>query len=262
MKNFTLITQSVKNGFDGVLIRERYFLSSKHPNHKNTEEIIELIGSKQTSINIAREGESYKLKQKIKSERRGRPISSYAMEFCLTLPKGYRPTEDQWRNILKDCVCALAYHLKLSEKDKKVFYSHVRAVCHRQLQSTGRGAGDHVHLLIGKVINGQVLTDLQRKPATSTMKISFNQAVAKHLSLRLTDYKPSELNCGRRLNKWSHTVKEKQKLEERLQRQITKLNRAKEIGDIKQIKRQSNRINKTLADLNVAADYNKKPFKT
>ncbi|MFN1552096.1 hypothetical protein [Vibrio natriegens] len=248
IKNFTLITQAVKNGFDGVINRERYFLSYNHPNHSNTEEIIEIIGSRQTSINIATNGERYKLKQKIRRERRGRPISSYAVEFCLTLPKGYRPTKDQWNKVLKECICALSYHLNLSDKDKKEFYSNVRAVCHRQLQE-GRGTGDHVHLLVGKVVNGTVITELQKKSTTKTIKVAFNQAVAKHLSLNVADYKPKELNRGRRLEKWSYTLNEKKKIEERLQKQIDKWNKAKEEGNTKQMKRQMNRINKTLAEL-------------
>lgn len=248
IKNFTLITQPVKNGFDGVLTRERYFLAANHPNHSRTEEIIELIGSKKTSLNIAMNGERYKLHQKVRSNRRGRPISSYAVEFCLTLPKSYRPTNEQWVKVAKECVFALAYHLNLSGSDKEAFYKGVRAVCHRQRQD-GKGAGDHVHLLIGKVVNNVVLTDLQKKSATSTIKIAFNQAVAKHLSINVEEYRPCELSRGKRLEKWSHTLNEKSKLEERLQKQIAKWNQAKELGDLKQLKRQKNRIKKTLEEL-------------
>ncbi|MEZ9073152.1 hypothetical protein AB4086_17335 [Vibrio splendidus] len=248
IKNFTLITQSVKNGFDGVLTREKYFLSSNHPNHSKTEEILDVIGSSKTSQSIAINGERYRLHQKVRDNRRGRPISSYAMEYCLTLPKGYRPSKEQWRAIVKDCVCSLASHLRLSEGDKTLFYKQVRAVCHRQNQQ-GLGAGDHVHLLIGKVINNVVLTELQRKSSTTTIKAAFNQAVAVHLSLRVEDYKPYEVNRGKKLEKWAYVLKERKRLEARLDKQIEKWNQAKDSGDIKQLKRQRNRINKTLDEL-------------
>lgn len=253
IKNFTLITQPVKNGFDGVLTRERYFLSRNHPNHSKTEDIIELFGSSQTSQRIAVSGEKYKLHQKVRDNRRGRPISSYGVEYCLTLPKGYRPSIEQWRKIVKECVSSLAYHLRLSDSDKELFYKQVRAVCHRQVQQ-GKGSGDHVHLLVGKVINNVVLTELQKKSATSTIKVAFNQAVSRHLSLNLEDYKPYELNRGRKLEKWAHTLNEKNRLQTRLEKQMDKWNKAKEEGDVKQLKRQRNRINKTLEELGITPD--------
>ncbi|WP_017071772.1 hypothetical protein [Vibrio crassostreae] len=229
-------------------------MSESHPNHKNsTEEILEIVGNEITSKNIAVVGEKYKLHQKLRESRRGRPLSSFAMEFCLTLPKCCgRPTVDQWKSIVRDCVVALANHLRLNEEEKMQFYKQVRAVCHRQVQSVGvRGGHDHVHLLVGKIVKNTVLVDLQKKSSTATLKIAYNNAVAKHLDIDVESYKPYELDRGKKLSQWQHTLHEKEKLENRLQAQIKKWEKAQQAGDIKQLKRQKNRIYKTLEELGV-----------
>lgn len=203
MKNFVLITKPVKNGGAGVIARERYLKSVSHPNHTNTEAIFDVVGSKETSKRIIVAGEQYKLKKMLSNNRQGRQLSSFAMEFCFTLPKPYRPSREQWRSILGGCCKALADHLKLKGAERKEFFSLIRGVCHQQNQ-TGSGSGDHCHLLISKVVGGKVLGDLQRKKATSLLKQAFNTAVATHIGISIHDYKPNELNRGRRLEKWQY----------------------------------------------------------
>lgn len=63
IKNWTVITQPVKNGSDGVACRERYLMSIKHPNHKYTSEILNIIGNDKTTRYIALIGEQYRLRQ-------------------------------------------------------------------------------------------------------------------------------------------------------------------------------------------------------
>jgi len=81
IKNWTVITQAVKNGTDGVMCRERYITSAKHPNHKKTENLISLIGNRSTSKRIALLGEQFRLDQQLNNKRGGRPLSSFAVEF-------------------------------------------------------------------------------------------------------------------------------------------------------------------------------------
>ncbi|TOI72542.1 hypothetical protein CGI54_25255, partial [Vibrio parahaemolyticus] len=179
IKNWTITTEAVKNGTDGVIARERYLLAKKHPNHRTTEAIISLIGNAKTSQRVALVGEQFRVKQHL-NRKGGRPLSSYAMEYCLTLPKGHRPTPDQWRAIISDCCLAISKALELKPEELKQFKSQIRAVLHQQNQSGVRGTGDHVHLIIGKVINGKVLKVLQQKKCTALLKQAFNAAVLKH----------------------------------------------------------------------------------
>lgn len=255
MKNFVVITRPVKNGGAGVITRERYLKSKSHPNHTNTEAIIDVVGSTATSKRIIVAGEQYKLNKMLSNNRKGRQLSSFAMEFCLTLPKPYRPSRDQWRAILGDCCKALADHLKLKGAERKEFFSLIRGVCHQQNQQ-GNGSGDHCHLLISKIVGGKVLGDLQRKKATSLLKQAFNTAVATHMGVSINDYTPLELDRGRRLEKWQYESRKLKEIQEqnnrllkKLEKQIERWELAQENSDIKQIRRQRNRIEKLLDEL-------------
>ncbi|EIK4809222.1 hypothetical protein LJ779_002556 [Vibrio parahaemolyticus] len=256
LKNWTVITKPVKNGSDGIIARERYLNSRKHQNHINTEAIIDIVGNESTSKRIILAGEKYRLRNKLKSNRRGRPLSSFAIEFCLTLPKQYRPTPNQWRAVIVECCKALADHLALSGDDKKTFYNHIRAVCHQQHQAGIRGAGDHVHLIVSKVLKDRVLTELQKKAATRVLKRAFTTATATHIGFSIDEYKPSELNKGHRLEKWQYESQnleaanaEHTKLQRKLEKQIRNWEEAVRVADVRQVKRQKNRIKKTLLQI-------------
>ncbi|EGQ9921643.1 TPA: hypothetical protein ACN33E_000789 [Vibrio parahaemolyticus] len=256
LKNWTVITKPVKNGSDGIIARERYLNSRTHQNHKNTEAILDIVGNESTSKRIILAGEKYRLRNKLKSNRRGRPLSSFAIEFCLTLPKQYRPTPNQWRAVIVECCQALADHLALSGDDKKTFYNHIRAVCHQQQQTGTRGTGDHVHLIVSKVLKDKVLTGLQKKAATKVLKQAFTTATATHLQLSIDEYKPYELDKGRRLEKWQYeSLKleaanaEQAKLQKKLEKQIRRWEEAVAKADMKQIQRQRTRIEKSLQQL-------------
>ncbi|TOF39438.1 hypothetical protein CGJ21_11035 [Vibrio parahaemolyticus] len=258
MKTWTVITKPVKHGSDGIIARERYLRSSTHPNHSNTEAIFDVVGSQETSKKIIISGERYKLRQKLRSNRRGRPVSSLAMEFCLTLPKTYRPSREQWRLILSDCCKALAMHLALVGVERKEFFSQIRAVCHRQNQSSG--SGDHCHMLVPKIIGNRVLTDLQRKKSTALLKQAYTTAVSKHVDISITDYKPFELNRGRRLEKWQYESRKQQlanddnsRILKKLDKQIEKYQIALANSDTAQLRRQRNRINKSISELDTSA---------
>ncbi|HDZ3732523.1 TPA: hypothetical protein RSW61_005666 [Vibrio harveyi] len=199
LKNWTIITQAVKHGAEGVLIREKYLTSQKHPNHRLTDNLISIIGNKETSKRIALAGEEYRVNQHLYQKKGGRPLSSYAVEYCLTLPKGCRPTTKQWQEIVKDCCVTLAKLVKLSNTEVKQYQKQVRAVLHQQDQSTKQGSRDHVHLIVGKVVGTRVLKELQQKKATRTLKQAFNASVLKHVGISNTDYKPYEINRGKRL---------------------------------------------------------------
>ncbi|AZL83840.1 hypothetical protein EIJ81_03425 [Aliivibrio salmonicida] len=251
LKNWTVITQAVKNGADGIMARERYLLSTQHPNHKHTELIIPIIGNKNTSLRIAIAGEKFKLQQKINNKKGGRPLSSFGMEYCLTLPKIHRPTPQQWRAIIADCCMCLAYTLKLNPNELIQYKSQIRAVLHQQPQIGRTGSGDHVHLIIGKVINNKVLKELQQKKVTSLIKQAFNTAVLKHVGLDHREYKTYELSRGKRLETWKY---QHQKAEEsiciqkniiKLQNQTNKWLTAFELSNFKNKNRQFNRLIKT-----------------
>lgn len=256
LKNWTVTTQAVKYASDGVIARERYLLSQKHPNHNLTEQLISIVGNANTSRRIALTGEQFRLNQQLNNSKGGRPISSYAIEFCLTLPKGYRPTNEQWLLVVSDCCGALAKMFQLTPKELTQYKSQIRAVLHQQPQDKRRGTGDHVHLIIGKVVGNRVLKELQQKKATRLIKIAFNAAALKHFGIDYKEYKPHELNRGKRLEMWkyehqqSQSALDVQKLIIKLQAQADKWFTAVDDNDQKQKNRQHNRMQKTFLELN------------
>ncbi len=204
LKNWTIITQAVKHGAEGVLVREKYLTSQNHPNHRLTDNLISIIGNKETSKRIALAGEEFRVNQHLYQKKGGRPLSSYAVEYCLTLPKGCRPTTKQWQEIVKDCCVTLAKLVNLSNTEVKQYQKQIRAVLHQQDQSIKQGTGDHVHLIIGKVVGARVLKELQQKKATKTLKQAFNAATLKHVGISHADYKPYEANRGKRIETYKY----------------------------------------------------------
>ncbi|WP_217534833.1 hypothetical protein [Vibrio metschnikovii] len=255
IKNWTVTTQPVRLGTDGVIMRERYLLNKKHVNHKHTEALISIFGCGETSNRIALAGEKFRLNQQLNNRRGGRPLSSYGMEYCLTLPKGYRPTAEQWQSIVKDCALALAKLCQLNKSEFSQYRQQIRAVLHQQEQKGKKGSGDHVHLMIGKVVGNRVLTELQRKKATKVIKQAFNSAVLQHVGIDYRSYKPIEKEKGRRLSTWQYQYKkateafEIEKLIKQMQTQFDKWLNAKEELNERQIRRQQNRLLKSYEQL-------------
>lgn len=251
LKNWTVTTQPVRLASDGIMMRERYLLNPKHANHKYTEDLVSLFGCADTSKRIALIGEQFRLKQQLNNRRGGRPLSSYAMEYCLTLPKGYRPTAEQWQSIVKDCCFALARLCKLNKPEFAQYKQQIRAVLHQQAQDGNKGSGDHVHLIIGKVVDVRVLKELQQKKATKIIKQTFNHSVLKHVGIDYRSYEPIEAEKGRRLSTWQYQHRkvtealEIEKLIKQLQTQTEKWLKAQTDRNNRQLHRQNNRLIKT-----------------
>lgn len=248
IKNWTVTTQPVRLASDGVMMRERYLLNKKHTNHKHTEALVSLFGCAETSNRIALVGEQFRLNQQLYNRRGGRPLSSYAIEYCLTLPKGYRPTAEQWQSIIKDCCLALSKLCKLNKSEFAQYRQQIRAVLHQQKQEGVKGSGDHVHLIIGKVIDGKVFKELQQKKATKLIKQAFNHAVLQHVGIDHRTYEPVEVEKGRRLSTWQYQYEKAQesleveKLIQKMQVQCDKWLKAKEEHNERQAQRQQNRL--------------------
>lgn len=186
MKGWTVRTEATKNGSKGVAGREVYLSNTKHPNHRNTDRIQPIFGNDRTMSDISYAGESYAAKQAAKGKG-GRPPSSYAIEFTLNLPKGYRPDDTQWRKIVEHCLKETA---KACEVEPKQIAPTSRAILHQQKQDGSKqGTGDHCHIVIGKFTqDGTYLRNLQRKTVTAKMKQSFNAAVKHYCGYDWTEY--------------------------------------------------------------------------
>ncbi|MBO0215793.1 hypothetical protein J0676_20005 [Vibrio sp. Vb2880] len=227
-----------------------------HKNHTYTEQITTIFGDENHSLNMIRNCEKYKLflAQKRKGGRPPKP----AIEFVISLPKGIRPSYEQWRSMFNIVMRNLARSLNV---DSKSLAPIVRAVLHQQSQDKElKGAGDHVHILLGKFTNDLVyLRDLQRKSTTRLIKQSFNVAMIKVMGISNQDYqsvKEYEGHAKKRAPSWAvKAAREKEKLSEQNNRLMRIIGQAKkwleayDLQNIKQMNRQLNRINKELNEL-------------
>ncbi|HHK8659715.1 TPA: hypothetical protein ACQYF6_002249 [Vibrio parahaemolyticus] len=252
IKNWTVIAEPAKC----VIARERYLNDKHHKNHTYTEKIKTIFGNENHSLNMIRNCEKYKLflAQKRKGGRPPKP----AIEFVISLPKGIRPSYEQWRSMFNIVMRNLARSLNVEPKNLAPI---TRAVLHQQNQEKElKGAGDHVHILLGKFTNDLVyLRDLQRKSTTRLIKQSFNVAMIKVMGISNQDYQPTKEYNGhakKRAPSWAvKAAREKEKLTEQNKRLMRIIEQAKkwleayELQNIKQMNRQFNRINKELNEL-------------
>lgn len=252
IKNWTVIAEPAKC----VIARERYLNDKHHKNHTYTEQIKTIFGDENHSLNMIRNCEKYKLflAQKRKGGRPPKP----AVEFVISLPKGIRPTYNQWRSMFNMVMRNLARSLNVEPKSLAPI---VRAVLHQQNQDKElKGSGDHIHILLGKFTDDLIyLRDLQRKSTTRLVKQSFNVAMIKVMNISNQDYQPTKEYNGhakKRAPTWSvKAAREKEKQSEQNKRLMRIIGQAKkwleayELQNIKQMNRQFNRINKELYEL-------------
>lgn len=259
LKNWTVITESTKS----VLAREHYLNNAKHKNHLNTEAILSIFGSENTSLNIIKNCNKYSLQQAYK-RKGGRPPTP-ALEFVYSLPKGIRPTPEQWREMLNHIMCNLAKSIGVRPKELAPI---TRAVVHQQNQSSEiRGSGDHLHLLLGKFTNDLTyLRDLQRKSTTRLMKQAFNTAMLDVMNIDHLTYIPQKNYLGhakKRSPQWKvKAARQHQKIEDKanettqslmkLIRQANKWLEAFNDSDTKQMNRQYNRMIKEIGLLDTS----------
>lgn len=205
MKGWTVVTQATKDGSKGIAKREYYLHDKTHPNHSKTNEIKPIWGTPQRMQQIAYNGESYTAKQSA-NRKGGRPPSSFAVEFTLNLPKGYRPTTEQWQKIVKQVIIDISKKLGIKPQELS---DQTYGVLHQQdqtpnLDKHGReqGTGDHLHLVIGKfTLRGTYLRDLQRKTITNTVKNAFNYASRAVCGFDWTEYRDHKLKAQEYANK-------------------------------------------------------------
>ena len=199
MKGWTVVTQRVKKASKGVAERDVYLTDKHHPNHKKTENIVPIYGGSDAMqcITYAAEKAAALVASKGKG---GRPAETHAIEFTLNMPKGYRPTPEQWRNVMVDCVNELAKACGVSGKE---LAQTVNAVLHQQMQDgESEGTGDHLHLVVGKwTQGGKSLPNLQKKVATARLKLAFNESMKKRCGYDWTEYRDNKLKAQDHANK-------------------------------------------------------------
>ncbi|HFG1770983.1 TPA: hypothetical protein ACGF36_003286, partial [Vibrio cholerae] len=222
-----------------------------HPNHKGKTSILN-IHSKPVDIALIAIKEAYNADLvNAKKQNGGRPTSSYLQSFVFSLPVDVELNNEQWKNISKALIKDLADRLNVSTKQLLKYSS---LVLHKQ-------SNTHLNLIVCRTMDGQSFQQALTRPSTTNLlKASFNRELIR-CGYNYQDYKPKSKR-SKKLKRWEElTEKEKlidskdQNLKtvhsviQKLNNQLKKLVLAYRTEDQKNIKRQQNRLNRTIEQL-------------
>ena len=198
MKNWTVISKPIKENSKGLANYLNYLVDVNHKNHKDKTKIIPIFGNseklyKKIVYSVAE-------RDLIRSKKRkgGRTISSYAQSYVFTLPENLtkHPTPEDWKYIAVELLKTIQKFTKISVKELK---SNIFINIHDQ-------KNPHLNIVVSKVMDKSVKTELQKKSIVSALKKTFNFSVMKRTNLSPTDYQP-RTKCSKRFNEFIYRDK-------------------------------------------------------
>ncbi|HCJ6874262.1 TPA: hypothetical protein NU929_003473 [Vibrio cholerae] len=251
IKNWFVRSEAIADKALGSIRYARYLTDKNHPNHKGKTSILN-IHSKPVDIALIAIKEAYNADLvNAKKQKGGRPTSSYLQSFVFSLPVDVELNNEQWKNISKALIKDLADRLNVSTKQLLKYSS---LVLHKQ-------SNTHLNLIVCRTMDGQSFQQALTRPSTTNLlKASFNRELIR-CGYNYQDYKPKSKR-SKKLKRWEElTEKEKlidskdQNLKtvhsviQKLNNQLKKLVLAYRTEDQKNIKRQQNRLNRTIEQL-------------
>lgn len=198
IKNWLVKTKQIKKKKDGFINHYNYLLDAKKASHKNTNIYVLEEGGN----NILNEIEKRKEYRK-KNSLRGGGISNYATSFVLSLPKDIKqPNKEEWKKIG-------LYGVKQIAKELNIDFKKLRKISHIVLhEEKNSNKNNHIHILIGNVLDNKQIKGLTQHKSTYALKKSFNYSVMKLLNEDNLKYIPKSKGKNLPL----HLAREEKKL--------------------------------------------------
>lgn len=242
MKNFVVITESVKGRDGGLAVFQNYLSMKEHPNHKDTTSEIITLYNANAFQNIVMDTFNYEAKEgerRFAEGIRGRyKLDSFAQSFMLSIPKvnemneHIRPNKDQWNHIMREVVTKVVNCILDADKNRKLKeklidengneyiketplppkYTHIKPTdftknmfANVHIQDEGN---DHLNIIMGKLIGGEVIKELTQKRVLDTMKRQFTLSLANHCGLKVENYNPVNTDGAKKRRKVAaeHTI--------------------------------------------------------
>ncbi|MDE1248065.1 hypothetical protein MCT08_00115 [Vibrio aestuarianus] len=251
IKNWFVRSEAITDKSLGAIRYARYLTDKNHPNHKGKTSIFN-IHSKPVDIALIAIKEAYNADlNNAKKQKGGRPTSSYLQSFVFSLPADVELNNEQWKNISKALIKDLADRFNVSTKQLLKYSS---LVLHKQ-------NNPHLNLIISRTMDGQSFQQALTRPSTTNLlKASFNRELIK-CGYDYQDYKP-KAKRSKRLKRWEELTEKEKLIDDKhqslkavhsvirkLNNQLKKLVLAYRTEDQKNIKRQQNRLNRTIEKL-------------
>lgn len=195
IKNWTVVTERVKDGASGLQTYQSYLNAKNHKNHKNTN----IIPITDNSAEFFAYAAKNAMQKDAENTKGGRRVSSYAQGFNLTLPNEFQPTPAQWKMIFLKVRNDLKEHLNC---DNSCFYANV----HHEPKKNS-----HMNLLVSRCHNAKVLEKLDQRSTIAEVKKSFTKAVLDICEISPSMYKKkSTKKTSKRLSRNAYQYKMKQ----------------------------------------------------
>ena len=235
IKNFFVRGEKLKHGINGVK-HAAYLINKNHPSHSNTK-IVEIWNDCDTwmentirSVAIHNERKAF--------GKGGRPTTTLGHSFVFSLPKGSeKPSISQWKLILKSIYSSLSKSCKVNIKNL-VDNSYI--VLHDQ-------DNPHIHILICGVTENKTINQfLSNKNTMERLKSAFNNSCLSTLKLNNKTYTPNTYHSEK-----IEKIKYQENLTRNAENQLRKLLSAITNSDLKQYRRQVNRLKITIEKLQI-----------
>ena len=251
IKNWFVRSEAITDKALGAIRYARYLTDKNHPNHKGKTSIFN-IHSKPVDIALIAIKEAYNADlNNAKKQKGGRLTSSYLQSFVFSLPADVELNNEQWKNISKALIKDLADRFNVSTKQLLKYSS---LVLHKQ-------NNPHLNLIVSRTMDGQSFQQALTRPSTTNLlKASFNRELIK-CGYDYQDYKP-KAKRSKRLKRWEELTEKEKLIDDKhqslkavhsvirkLNNQLKKLVLAYRTEDQKNIKRQQNRLNRTIEQL-------------
>ena len=193
IKNWLVNTKQIKQKQFGLFRHFTYLFDKNRPAHYYSK-IYDLNKSPEKLSNIIYQYENRKNKRK-ERKLRGGGVSNLATSFVLALPRDIKQPKNisEWQRIVKLTLQELSDKTQIA-LDKIVEHSVI--VLHEESKS--RDKPNHVHILVGNIIDGQVQKSLSQFRSTNAMKKGFNQAVKEVLGEDHCSYTPKQKGVGKK----------------------------------------------------------------
>lgn len=181
MNNWVTVSEAVKNEHAGLCTYLNYLVAEDHKNHINKTRIVPIHNSINGFINNCIKQVTNRNLIRAKNKKGGRNLTSYAQSFLFSLPPEITLFDHQWKLIAKHIFSDLADYLAI---DQKTLLKHSFINLHDEDKQ-------HINLVVSKVIEEQVVRDIQRKAVIKLLKYSFNAAVLKYGNYNNESYIPT-----------------------------------------------------------------------
>lgn len=196
LKNWTVTADSIQKSDAGLISFTKYLEDKNHKNHKDkTESIMPIFGNaKNLAYTQCKRASDKNLEMRLK-RKGGRPVTTFAQSFVLSLPQGVRPTQQQWKEMIANVIkfSATVIDENIQELMKDTF-----------INVHDNKSNPHLNLLIGKIDSaGRIRKPVTQKKFLTAIKTSFNAAVLKTMGVDYATYTP-ERSGYPSMEKWEY----------------------------------------------------------